>query len=425
VVIIYLDEPPIQQIVNAQLLPRIIKFLQREDDPQLRVEAVCVLTAIFGGTYAQGQEVIRNGAIFWFAKFLRSKNEELRFHSVRALGQIAGDSTAYRDEILANGALEPLLKIVEGFRATPNIIKEGIIAISNLCRGKPLVPVEMVKAAIPTLCKTIHSQPDSDFLIDAIWALSYASRTEETAQMVLDFPNTLSALISLMTSPFVSILIPSLRILGNICSGNDAQTDAVIDHPGFLEKVYNLFQHPKKTVRRENVCLISNIVTGTESQRNKLFKSFSFMEKLISCFKNEPYDVQREILHVFCTTLGHECVNEFLAFLDAGLLNCYLSILRDENSESSALRLVLEGIYYMLKTGRKMVTENRSEDNIVLKELEKVEIFDQFDMLQDHNDKGVCKAVTKILEEFMPFIEIKQKQKESEVDDDGEEDSDD
>ena len=35
--LIYLDPPPIQSVINANLIPRMIEFIQIKDEPQLQV----------------------------------------------------------------------------------------------------------------------------------------------------------------------------------------------------------------------------------------------------------------------------------------------------------------------------------------------------------------------------------------------------
>ena len=50
---------------------------------------------------------------------------------------------------------------------------------------------------------------------------------------------------------------------------------------------------------------------------------------------------------------------------------------------------------------------------MVLVELEKAGVLDKFDELQDHNDGEINQIVWDIVKEFMPFIQIKQRWKES------------
>jgi len=101
--------------------------------------------------------------------------------------------------IINHGALQPLLKAVDTPNVKFEIIKPGTWAISNSCRGRPLPSLERVRSAIPTLCNVVCSQTDQDILIDAVWALSYLSRSGETIKDVMNCPKVIPILASLLS----------------------------------------------------------------------------------------------------------------------------------------------------------------------------------------------------------------------------------
>jgi len=47
------DNPPIQPMIDANLVPVMIEFMKIEDEPQLQLEAAWVLTNVASGTAAQ------------------------------------------------------------------------------------------------------------------------------------------------------------------------------------------------------------------------------------------------------------------------------------------------------------------------------------------------------------------------------------
>jgi importin subunit alpha-6/7 len=69
-------------------------------------------------------------------------------------------------------------------------------------------------------------------------------------------------LIKNISNTLLSILIPCLRTLGNICTGNNVQTDHVLGL-GALPEIFKLLGHTKKAVRREACWVLSNIAAGT------------------------------------------------------------------------------------------------------------------------------------------------------------------
>ena len=85
---------------------------------------------------------------------------------------------------MACGGLKPLLRIIE---TTSNkiIVKHGTWAVSNLCRGKPLPPLDAVDIAIPTLCKVLIMETDPDVLMDAAWAICYLSREDDRIEPIV------------------------------------------------------------------------------------------------------------------------------------------------------------------------------------------------------------------------------------------------
>ncbi len=92
-----------------------------------------------------------------------------------ALGNIAGDSTQHRDLMLQHGMMTPLLQSMAMKSPNPSMLRNGTWALSNLCRGKPEPPFELVMPALPLLSQLIYST-DEEVLIDACRALSNLSR---------------------------------------------------------------------------------------------------------------------------------------------------------------------------------------------------------------------------------------------------------
>jgi len=71
------------------------------------------------------------------------------------------------------------------------------------------------------------------------------------------------SLIRLLDHPYLSVLIPSLRTLGNIVTGSDKQTNEVLKLNA-LERFYTLLNHDKRAVRRECCWTLSNITAGNQ-----------------------------------------------------------------------------------------------------------------------------------------------------------------
>ncbi|KAI3842510.1 hypothetical protein MKX03_034376 [Papaver bracteatum] len=129
------------------------------------------------------------------------------------------------------------------------MLKNSTWTLSNFCRGKLQPSFEHTKPALPALERLINST-DEEVLTDACWALSYLSDgTNDNIQAVIEVGACLR-LVELLLHPSPTVLIPALRTVGNIVTGDDRQTQSVIA-ADIICPLIHLLQNAEFDIKKE------------------------------------------------------------------------------------------------------------------------------------------------------------------------------
>lgn len=243
-----------------------IELIKQQTFPYLQMEATWALTNVASGTSTQCQSIVDKGGIPIFIKLLSSPLENNIEQAVWALGNIAGDSHYNRDLILKLGGLAELIRVVEN-TSNPNIFKQGGWAIANLCRGTPRPNYEAVKNSVPVLARVLKEESvvDEDIVSDCCWALSYLTDGGKLRITKVVETGVVPRIVSFLGSTSSKIVVPALRTLGNIVTGNENHTEVVIQ-AGALPYLEALLGHKKQLIKRESAWIISNIAAGVRNQ---------------------------------------------------------------------------------------------------------------------------------------------------------------
>ena len=108
-----------------------------------------------------------------------------------------------------------------------------------------------MQCAIPAILALLNAT-DDDVVADACWAVSYLTDGESDRIQAVVNAGMIPRLIELLAHHNVNVQTPTLRAIGNIVTGDDAQTQAVIDH-GALLGLARLLTTAKESFRKE-VC---------------------------------------------------------------------------------------------------------------------------------------------------------------------------
>lgn len=388
--------PPIQQVIDTGIIPRLVQLLGCFEEETLQFEAAWTLTNVASGTTAHTQVIIQSGAIQAFIGLLGSPNAEVKEQAVWALGNIAGDSPAFRDYVIQANGVNGMLSVFQN-GAKISMIRNATWSLSNLCRGKPQPNFEQIQAVLPTLAKLVMMD-DVEVLTDALWALSYISddngATNNKIQAVIDH-NVVPRVVQCLNHHQTSVQVPALRCVGNIVTGDDRQTQSVLScNP--LPFLLGLMSHRKKGIKKEACWAISNITAGSSPQIQCVLDA-NLVPPLVCLMREGEFDIQKEAAWALsnATSGGNNKQIRFLVKCGAVPALCGLMVC----SDPKIVMVALEALENILKVGKKDATKTASV-NAYCDIMEESGGLDHLESLQRHDNDEIYEKSIHILREF-------------------------
>jgi len=393
------ENPPIQEIIDANVIPRIIGFTERYEESQLQYEAAWALTNIASGTTAQTRSIIDKGGVTAFIRLLKHDSPEISEQAIWALGNIGGDNTEFRDHILKSNVLAPLIEIIDK-TGDEKVIKHGIWALSNFARGNPLPKFELVKSTIPVFAKVIQQTDDLETLVDAAWAMVYLSdgknENNNRVDLVLQ-TNICHGLVRHMSmDQTLGALVPVLRILGNLLSGTEDQASEVLEAPDVVEKLVELATtHQNRTVVRESCWCLSNIAAGNPRQVQLVMKDHDQISRLMKITQRSEPEIIKEVLWIFSNATAKASPIQMIRLVECYIIDLFCEYLKHDDPQN--IEIALDGIANVLNMGAYLANQNKTENQFLI-ELENKGGVVVIDNLQIHPSIGIYKRALKILE---------------------------
>ncbi|KAK8532599.1 hypothetical protein V6N13_131912 [Hibiscus sabdariffa] len=280
------------------------------------------------------------------------------------------------------------------------MLRNATWTLSNFCRGKPQPSFDQTKPALPTLERLIHSN-DEEVLTDACWALSYLSDgTNDKIQAVID-AGVCPRLVELLAHPSPTVLIPALRTVGNIVTGDDMQTQCIINHQALPCLLNLLTNNYKKSIKKEACWTISNITAGNVDQIQAVIGA-GIIAPLVQLIQNAEFEIKKEAAWAVSNATSGGSHEQIKFLVSQGCIKPLCDLLNCPDPR--IVTVCLEGLENILKVGEaEKNLGHTGEVNLYAQLIDDAEGLEKIENLQSHDNNEIYEKAVKILETWFQF----------------------
>ncbi len=309
------------------------------------------------------------------------------------------DSKEIAVEMIKRNIFDKVYNILDKQHINEKIVKISTWFITNLLKFGIFDYPAVFEKCVEILLLFIKTE-DEELINDCLWGLSYASETDNIK--LVDFlikERLCEYLYNLSIGARENIIIPIIRITGNLSSNDDAKVDKLIDQ-GCLNFLGKSIFHKNSQIRKESLWAISNII-GNDSQINKIF-AVNIIPNIFYSVKDPDYEVMTEAIWVIGNLINTSNLENCVKLIDANVLDPIIYLLSNY-MDSYTLILTLNTIDKLFEHGK--YTRHVHEYNPFVKLFVEKGGLESIERLQAHKSEKIYALVSNLIDNyFSDFI---------------------
>jgi hypothetical protein len=299
------NPPPLAEVVAIEgAVPRLLQLLEHPDEETRRSAAMCVTTLACGSCDTTEVVLETHGLGVRCLQLLAPEQpESIRELMALTVANLAKSGRAPRDLLLAQNAMR---LVMEAITANPNnslpTLRKLAWAMSNLCRHKPVPPLEAVVPALP-VCYHLMQHSDTDVQDAACWAVSYISDGPQERILACQNAGLIPLVLELLRTRRPSVMLPAVRTFGNYAAISSDAAQEILEM-GVLQLMAPLMRpHVDLLVRKECCFILSNVASDDHGQLQAVLDS-GLMPFVVRCMSDPELTVQKEAVWVIANISG-------------------------------------------------------------------------------------------------------------------------
>jgi hypothetical protein len=238
--------------------------------------------------------------------------------------------------------------------------------------------------------------PDDEILTDVCWALSYLTDgTNDRIQAVVREPGLVKRVVDLLDHETPSVQTPALRVVGNIVTGDESQTQAVLNCQSALPHLKKLLLDLNKAIRKEACWGISNITAGTVAQIQMVIDS-DIIPIVVGLMKSAEFEIRKEAAWTLSNASSCGSPDQIMYLVQQGVIPLCCEFLTC--FDQSTVSICLDGLENILKLGAD--TKRFGNANPFVAMIEECQGTSLLNNLVNHQSPGIYEKVSSILDYF-------------------------